>query len=283
MARLSRIRIHPIKSLDAIEVSSEVVRDGGLEWDRKYAIFDESGDYVNAKRNRDVHRIRLDFDTEAAAATVWVPGARDRRTFHMAADRPALERWLSDFLGEPVTVEESIDTRYTDAAGGLGASWMQAPGPSIVSTRTFEEIASWFPELELEEVRQRFRTNLEIEGVPPFWEDRLFSDRKHVVVFRIGDVRLHGIMPLPRCAVPARNPESGERHEDFVEKFVEKRKAHFPEWNDSERLGDHLPGKSQNYYYLTVVTRIPNSMNGSALQVGDELNIQGEERLVKSH
>ncbi|MBK6772560.1 MAG: hypothetical protein IPG78_10635 [Ignavibacteria bacterium] len=64
--------------------------------------------------------------------------------------------------------------------------------------------------MDLEEARKRFRATVEIDGVPAFWEDHLFSNEGKRIEFKIGDVTLFGISPRARCVVPTRNPETGE-------------------------------------------------------------------------
>ena len=60
---LTRIAVHPIKSLEPIELEqAQIVANGGLEHDREYAMLDEDDRYVNGKRTADVHRIRSAFD-----------------------------------------------------------------------------------------------------------------------------------------------------------------------------------------------------------------------------
>jgi uncharacterized protein YcbX len=282
MPTLDRIRVHPIKALDPVELSSVAVENGGIRYDRKYAMFDADGSYVNGKNYEAVHSIRLDFDTATNEVTVWTEdGACRRRTFDIDGDRASLEDWLSEALELDITLLEATDTRFTDAAGGSAPMEMAAPGPSIVAKETFEEVASWFPELSVENVRKRFRTNLEIADVPPFWEDNLFSDKDHAVEFRIGDVLCRGILPLPRCVVPSRDPLTGERDRDFVEVFTENREAKFPNWANQDHLGDHLPNHPNNYFYLTVVTRIPSSEDGAKIHVGDDIEIVGKTEVIK--
>ena len=51
MPHIAKICVYPIKSLDGVEVrKAKVLQSGALEYDRQFAIFDEQGKYVNAKR-----------------------------------------------------------------------------------------------------------------------------------------------------------------------------------------------------------------------------------------
>lgn len=62
-AVVRRLTTFPVKSLDGCDRDSvRVVRNGGLDGDREFALFDSAGEYVNGKRERSIHRVRTDFD-----------------------------------------------------------------------------------------------------------------------------------------------------------------------------------------------------------------------------
>ena len=272
---LERITVHPVKSLDPeTRESARLARRGALVGDREYAIVDGpaeeahdpetasvsgNGDYVNGKRTAAVHRLRSSFDSEARTLALRIHGEDDERTFDLDADRSALNDRLSDYFDRPVSVRREPAGGYPDDR--------DASGPTVVSTGTLREVASWFPAIDEDGVRRRFRASLEIGGVPPFWEDRLHADRGEVVAFEIGGVRFEGVRPCARCVVPTRDPDTGEATPGFRETFLERREATLPEWADSERL-DH-------YYRLMVNTRVPESEWGAELSVGDEVRFGG--------
>lgn len=277
---LERIAVHPVKSLDPeYPERVELVERGALAGDREYAIVDAppdqphdratasvggTGDYMNGKRTDAVHRLRSSFDSETRTLELRVQGDEqsdeEAREFDVETDDHAdLNDWLSDYFGQPVSVRREPAGGYPDDD--------EVPGPTIISTGTLREVASWFPEIGLDGARRRFRASLEIGGVPAFWEDRLYADRGEVVAFEIGDVRFEGVQPCARCVVPGRNPDTGDTTEGFRETFLKKREETLPEWADSDRL-DH-------YYQLMVNTRVPESEWGEEIAVGDEIRILG--------
>lgn len=272
---LERITVHPVKSLDPeTRESARLAERGALVGDREYAIVDApseeshdpeaasvsgNGDYVNGKRTAAVHRLRSSFDPDARTLALRVQGEDEDRTFDLDADRGELNGWLSDYFDRPVSVRREPAGGYPDDR--------EASGPTVISTGTLREVASWFPDVDVAEMRRRFRASLEIGGVPPFWEDRLYADRGEVVAFEIGGVRFEGVRPCARCVVPTRDPDTGEETPGFRETFLEKREETLPEWADSERL-DH-------YYQLMVNTRVPESEWGAELSVGDEVRVVG--------
>ncbi|WP_128476483.1 MOSC domain-containing protein [Halorussus pelagicus] len=271
---LKRIAVNPVKSLDP-EPRERVrlAERGALAGDREYAIVDApadrphdpqsasvagDGDYVNGKQTDAVHRLRSSVDPDEGTLTLRVQGDDETHRFELD-ERADLNDWLSDYFGRPVSVRREPAGGYPDDR--------EASGPTVVSTATLREVASWFSEMDLSGARRRFRASLEIGGVAPFWEDRLYGDRGEVVAFEIGGVRFEGVRPCSRCVVPARDPDTGEATEGFRETFLEKREATLPAWADSDRL-DH-------YYQLMVNTRVPESEWGEEIAVGDEVRVVG--------
>jgi uncharacterized protein YcbX len=138
-----------------------------------------------------------------------------------------------------------------------------ASGPTIISTATLEAICTWFPGLDLAETRRRFRANLEIAGVPAFWEDRLYGPPGQPRFFRVGAVRFEGVNPCARCAAPSLNSLTGELAlANFAQSFAERRSKSLPEWAERVRF-DH-------YYRAAVNTRIPLSESGKSIYLFDE-------------
>lgn len=202
MTELRRITTYPIKALDPLDRTTVQITTGGtIEHDREYAILDRSvhesydpesasasgnGDYINGKRTDAVHRLRSTFDPAARTLTLHIQGETDAYTFDLD-DRTALNAWLTDYFNHPASLRRDPTSGHHDHRRH------DISGPSIISTATLREVASWFPKIDLDSMRRRFRANLEIGGVPPFWEDRLVADHGAAVAFRIGDVRFEGI------------------------------------------------------------------------------------------
>lgn len=255
MARLARIHIHPLKSFPPVAVSEAVVLpSGALQYDRQFALFDADGAFVNGKRTPRVHGLETSFDLPPRVMTLVAGGTT--RAFHLDDDRPALEQRLGELLGVPVHLRENPDAGFPDDT--------VAPGPTIIGASTLAEVASWF-DLPLDDVRLRFRANLEIEGEEPFWEDHLYGEEGDVVRFRIGDVELAGTNPCQRCVVPTRSPSGGARYPQFTRIFEERRYETLPYWATRSRF-DH-------FYRLAVNTRLAVGSSGGTIRVGDEVRI----------
>lgn len=254
MPRIEHLRVFPLKGFDGVDLESAAVLDGGtLEYDREYALFDQDGDVINGKRTDQVHELTTDFRLDENVISVGTDDGADR-TFHLGRDREEAALWFSQVFDEDLTLRRDSSLGFVDRRG---------MGPSLISTATLETVADWFDELDVEGARRRLRANVEVAGVPPFWEDRFVSDDAPLI--QAGEVQLDGVTPCGRCIVPTRNPDTGEALPEFREQFLEKRRETFPEWAD-EAAFDH-------YYSLMIIMRVPESTRGERLRVGDRVEV----------
>ncbi len=255
---LSRITIYPVKSLEGVDLTEAHILPGGaLENDRRFAMFDSEGHILNGKRTPLVHRIRSCYD---AGARVLTLGYRDRgetSSFHLDGDRDALNLWLSNAFEQPVSLREAPETGFPDDT--------EAPGPTVIATATLETVASWYEGIDLESGRGRFRANLEIGGVEPFWDDRLYAGAGEAVRFRVGAVVFEGVNPCQRCIVPWRAALTGELTRDFMPRFRTLRKQTLPPWANASRFN--------HFYRLAVNTRKPDR-DAATIRVGDSIEIE---------
>ena len=249
--RLERVLIFPIKSLDGIGLDEVVITKGGiLEHDRVYGIFDDQGRVVNGKRTARVHALRCEFDPGFKEVRFW---ANSNPAQFCLDGSSVIDRWLSEFFGFSVRLKNDPTAGFADDR--------TASGPTIVSDASLRAVREWFPELSLESLRLRFRTNLELTGGKPFCEDLLYAGVDELKAFRIGDVNFLGHNPCQRCVVPTRDPVSGEAVPGFQKKFMEMRKQMLPSWANALRFS--------HYYRFAVNTSIPADEAGKKLRVGD--------------
>jgi uncharacterized protein len=262
--KLTQIAIYPVKSLDGQIVERAQISPGGaLEFDRRWAIVDENGRIVNAKRTAKIQQLRSQFEfgsgdrdpVDRILIKLQTPEDPTIHTFCINTERPELARWLSQFFGFAVSPIENAISGFPDDT--------DAYGPTIVSKATLETICAWFPDLNLAEIRRRFRTNLEISDVPAFWEDRLFGEAGKVVDFQLGNVHFHGINPCQRCIVPTRNSHTGDLTPAFQKIFTQQRQQTLPIEVNAARFN--------HFYRLAINTQIPLAEAGKFLNTGDDL------------
>jgi uncharacterized protein len=256
--RLTQIMIYPIKSLDGKVVDNAQISPGGaLSFDRRWAIVDADGKVVNAKRTAKIQQIRSRFDFVESENRLLVSLSTaddpNSQIFCLTNELAELANWLSAFFGFPVSLIENAVVGFPDD--------LAAYGPTIVSTGTLLAICEWFPDLDLAEVRRRFRTNLELSDVPAFWEDRLFGAPGNVVDFQLGNVQFHGINPCQRCIVPTRNSLTGHVTAKFQQIFNQHRQQTVP-------TGINL-SQFNHFYRLAANTQIPDNEAGKSLNIGD--------------
>src|SRR5713226_2982728 len=232
--RLANIRLHPIKSLDPVQVKeARIGPGGGLEFDRAWALYSADGQWVNGKRTAAIHLVRAAFAPDVSSVALSVPSDSRKipaSTFAFPGGTAAASQWVSNFFEQPITVQYSPEGFPDDSI---------ASGPTIVSTASLQAVCDLFSGMDLDEMRQRFRTTLEIEGVPAFWEDQLFGEEERSAVrFRIGEVNIEGSNPCARCPVPPRDPRTGEIIPGFQKIFSDYRRSHVPAWTPEARF-DH--------------------------------------------
>jgi uncharacterized protein YcbX len=260
--RIETLQVFPVKGLDGVRVDAAPVTDAGtLAGDREYALcppdappVTERGDAVewavNGKQSETIHAVDAEFDPPA---TLRVAG----EAFDLAdgAGRAAAGDRLAAALGVEAELRRREPPGFVDRPDA---------GPTVVSTATLREVASWFDDegLTPADVRRRLRVNVEVGGVPAFWEDRFVG--ADAPRFRVGGVEFHGVEPCARCVVPERDPDTGEPLPDFRERFVERRGATFPPFADR----DAFP----HDYTLTLVAGL-SAGGGETVRVGDEVSV----------
>ncbi len=226
---LAAIFVYPVKSLTPVPAASvESAPGGSLVNDRRWAMVDAEGSLINGKRTADIGAYQYEWD------------------------------------GVSVPVVSPATSLIEDAIHGFPDD-VDSPGPTVVSRATLAEVAGWFDGLDADAVCARLRPNLILDGVPAFWEDRLFGEPGVRVPFDIGPVRLEGVNPCARCVVPSRDPVTGAAIPGFQKRFAAMRQDTLPPWARRDRF-DH-------FYRVTVNTVIPPEESGKLLSVGDAVRL----------
>lgn len=276
-SRVWGLRIYPIKGLCGVSVS-EVDADESLSlsFDRKWALFDERGQYINGKTCPSIHMLRLkEF---SAPATVKVALSEEPPVvFDLSVPQQlrAAGLWFSAALRKKAVLRLSPQRE-----GG----WSDDPrfeGPTVVSLASLEAVRSWFPGVapSVEQMADRFRPNLIVDGVPAFWEDSLLAPTpQHAIPFAVGGVPLLAVHPVHRCVVPTRAPSSsstpGEVTPAFIRTFTERREASFPAGAPVGRLTAAADPQRSYFFCTAAVFLHPGPLHlGDAVAVGESVDM----------
>ncbi len=258
---LSRITIYPVKSLDGMTLQIARISEGGcILHDREFAMCDANGNFINGKSNARVHTLRsaVDFENETISFRDQADNTWHR--FQLSDEKAGIQEFLSDYFSMPVILLQNKTGRFLDAP--------DRGGVTVLSSSSLQSVSEWYPGLSIPETRTRFRATLEIEGVESFWEDRLFSTKPGTeIVFKIGDVTIHGTSPCARCIVPSRNPETSETIHGFQKTFAGERASNLSAKAALSEYG--------HFYYMSVNCYIPPTEIGKWIKSGDQLSIIG--------
>lgn len=260
---ISKIRIYPIKSLDAIEVSEVEMGIRSIKYDRAYAMLTEDGRYVNGKRTGKVNQLKASYNLEKGLVFLSDRDGHNIREFELKEGNDALNEYLSDFFDMKIVLIHRNKGELLDMPN---ASCL-----TIVSEASLHAIQKDMPSLSIENIRLRFRTNIEVAGVPAFWEEQLFKAPGTGMHFKINAVDMIGVSPRARCNVPPKNPHTGEMDRSFAKKMMESRTQSLPENSFLEAYG--------NMYHLTVNTHLPDTEKGKKIKLKDEIEILKEVKL----
>ncbi len=260
---VSKIRIYPIKSLDPVELEETVIGNSSLLHDREFAMINNDGKFISGKFTPKVNLLRSVYDLTEFTVTFIQEGENDFYRFSLSEDKKIIGEFLSDYFGYTVSIIQNTEGRFQDVPdiGGI----------TILSEASLRKLTEYFPGIRFEQMRNRFRANIELTNTEAFWEDKLFAEPGSVIEYQINDITLFGINPRERCIVPTRDPLNGETYHRFTKQFVKVREKTLPDWS---RLRDY-----GHYYFLTVDTFIPLTETGKVIRLGDELKFIGKKKL----
>lgn len=260
-AKVSKLRVYPIKSLGFIEANEFEVGMHSLKYDRQFAMIDRDGRMVNGKRTNQVNKLATQYDLEKGLITLSSKGSDQSSTFELRQGNDKLDSYLSDFFDIKLNIIENTDGEFMDIP--------MESSVTIVSEASLKYLQKDMDEHSLESIRLRFRSNIEITGVEEFWEEGLYHTPGVGVRFRLGEVEMIGISPRARCNVPPQNPDTGDLDYHFVKNMIEVRKAHVD-------TADKILQYGRTHYFLCINVYVPDSEKGKRIHINDEIEFLGQ-------
>ena len=217
---------------------------------------DADGRFVNGKRTAAVHHIRAEYDL--ANMTVQFHDTRDDTAEFSLAD----SRTRNRPRGSPTALGHRLHS--SGKRGCRLPRRHRRPRPDAHQHRHARAKShSWFPGLTLDETRRRFRANLEIDGVEPFWEDQLVGPRRQrsSVPNRRASIGSASILASAASSRRAK-PTPAERRRASKRRSPSVASESLPAWAPGDRFN--------HFYRLAVNTRLAPGQSPSArLRVGD--------------
>jgi uncharacterized protein YcbX len=219
--RVAALYRYPVKGFTPEECQALPVLDAGrIAGDRVLGIrfanalasddaWGSKHEFVALVNTPGLARLQLRFDHERLRLRAGLDGAvlfdepltdSGRRTIAAAIERYVLELAENPLSGQPQrlplrVVGDGVTPRYQDDA----ADFVTLHGRESLAALA---AAAGAPELS----ELRFRSNIAIEGLPA-WEEQRWAGKK----VRIGEMDFEFVRPKTRCLATHANPRSGER------------------------------------------------------------------------
>lgn len=242
---LKAITLYPVKSLAGISVSRWPVTKTGLQYDRKWMLVDNAGQFLSQRKLPQMALIKTALtgnhlilsasgmeklslpltqaDGEAIISTIW----RDQCEA-ISVSREA-GQWLSSFLNhdcrlvyQPDEMIRQVDPHYgrqTDiVAFSDGFPFL------IISENSLNSLNR---EMQLNLSMARFRPNLVISGCPAYAEDTWREISIGAIDFRLPK-------PCSRCVIPTIDPETTQTGKEPLRTLNRTRK-----WQNNVYFGQN--------------------------------------------
>ncbi|TKI07513.1 YcbX family protein [Martelella alba] len=220
MLSLSRIYIHPVKSMRGMQVSHALVSDQGLAGDRCWMLTETDGTFITARQfpqmvlftpvavadgvhigapdGSGILARYADFTASAHPTEVWGNHFNAR----IAAD--AVNHWLSGYFHRPVQLRWTgpQSSRRVKRYPEIPLSFADGFPYLLINEASFNDLQRRCPSgIKL----AQFRPNLVITGAEPYAEDRWRT-------LRIGEEIFEVTKPCSRCVLTTVNIERGCKH-----------------------------------------------------------------------
>jgi len=229
MLKISQLFIYPVKSLRGISVSSGLVTDRGLQYDRRWMLVDENNRFLTLREYPKMARIKVELyerglkieSLEYAGADLKIPFEADEAGFESVTIWNATvdarrvgkdaDNWFSDMLGGncrlvfmPENSLRPVDTTSGFAPPGKFTAFADAYPFMMLGEASMEDLNN---RMQIPLTVDRFRPNIVFSGGFPYQEDEMEE-------FTIGDILFTCLENCARCIIPNIDPEKGIRNKD---------------------------------------------------------------------
>jgi uncharacterized protein YcbX len=218
---LSAITLYPVKSLAGISVNSWPVTKTGLQYDRKWMLIDNAGQFLSQRKLPQMALIKTALtdrhlilsasgmedlslpltptDGDIISSTIWGDQCEARSVSSQA------DQWLSSFLNQDCRLVYQPDEiiRHVDPDYGRHTDCVAFSDGFPFLIISENSLASLNREMQLNLPMTRFRPNLVISGCSAYAEDSWREISIGAIDFRLPK-------PCSRCAIPTIDPETAQ-------------------------------------------------------------------------
>lgn len=220
MSILSRLYVHPVKSMRGLQLSHALAGAEGLAFDRVFMLTDADGAFITARQypqmllftpvmlpgglhltapdGQSRHVRFTDFSAPAQPVEVW----GNHFTAYPAPE--TINTWLSGYLEQPVTLcwTGEHSHRRVKRFPAVPLSFADGYPYLLISEASFLDLQRRCP---AGVTLTQFRPNLVVTGTEAYAEDSWHR-------LRIGEVEFEVVKPCSRCVLTTVNVEQGHKH-----------------------------------------------------------------------
>jgi uncharacterized protein len=224
-ARISWIRLTPVKALALNQLEEVELLEGGLRGDRRFYLVDERNRLVNDKGHGHLQLVRAEHDDERRVLRLHladggvVEGEVERgeelaTNFHKRelSARRVPGPWdeaLSDVAREPVRLVEPLRGGVDRGRGGAATLLGEASLGALAGVLGVASVDG-----------RRFRMNFGVTGIEAHEEDGWVGRR-----LQVGEAVVVPLGNVGRCVITKQNPDTGETDLDTLNGLADYRSA----------------------------------------------------------
>lgn len=219
--KLSEINIYPIKSLGGISVGSATVEERGLQYDRRWMLVDDAGDFLTQRDFGKMATLKIAVeenglrvkDGSESTLVPFDPTTNEKIKVRIWESRCAAvlydgktNRWFSDALGAqcrlvkmPEDARRIVSPYYAIRKYKDTVGFADAYPYLLIGEGSLEELNA---RLDAPVPMNRFRPNFVVEGAAPQAEENWTK-------IKIGDAVFHNVKACARCTVTTIDQATG--------------------------------------------------------------------------
>lgn len=220
--QISEINIYPIKSLGGISLSEAVVEEKGLQYDRRWMLVTEKGDFLTQREFPKMATLKVSLENDGLKVISSENQAIEIPFAPTSNEKMRVQVWGSKCNG--ISYDETINAYFSDILQSK-CKLVIMPEDSLrkvspfYAVRKFQDVVSFadgYPVLLIGEgslndlnaklenpiPMNRFRPNLVVNSSEAFAEDTWKK-------IKIGDTIFHLVKPCARCVMTTIDQQTG--------------------------------------------------------------------------